>query len=159
MLQPVAHSLLQARADVERVTRGVTGDRLWARLGDAAPAAFHLRHLAGSLDRLLTYARGESLTDDQRAYLALEGSRIDAATEPPDIIESVLVAIDRAMDQVAGTPESELLEARFVGARRLPSNVLGLLFHAAEHTTRHVGQLITTLRAAPAGPSEERSAG
>jgi hypothetical protein len=71
-LQPVAHGLLQALEDVERACAGVAGEDLWRRPGGAASAGFHLRHMAGSLDRLFTYARGEALTDVQRAALAAE---------------------------------------------------------------------------------------
>jgi hypothetical protein len=144
MLQPAAHALLQARADVERAAVGLTPAQLWARPGGAASAGFHLRHLAGSLDRLLTYARGESLSDVQRAYLASEGE----PGEPPPDADALLIvadaAIERALAQLSETTGDSLLEHRRVGRQGLPSNVLGLLFHAAEHTARHAGQLITT---------------
>jgi uncharacterized damage-inducible protein DinB len=144
-LMPVAHALLQAREDVERVATGSTTEELWRRPGGAASAGYHLRHLAGSLDRLLTYARGEQLDDAQRAALAHEGTAGDPASV---LVPFVLAQIDRALDQVRRTPAESLGDARKVGRAGLPSTVLGLLFHAAEHTTRHAGQLITTLKVA-----------
>jgi hypothetical protein len=54
--------------------------------------------------------------------------------------------IDEALNQLRRTPVESLGAAREVGRAKLPSTVLGLLFHAAEHTSRHVGQLITTLK-------------
>jgi uncharacterized damage-inducible protein DinB len=142
-LMPVAHTLLQAREDVERVTAEATDDELWQRPGVAASAGFHLRHLAGSLDRLMTYARGEQLTEAQHAALLQES--IPDATAPM-LIAAVLAQIDRALDQLRHTPVETLGATREVGRAKLPSTVLGLLFHAAEHTSRHVGQLITTLK-------------
>jgi uncharacterized damage-inducible protein DinB len=143
LLMPAAHALVQAREEIERVTRNLGDDALWQRPGEAASAGYHLQHVAGSLDRLLTYARGESLSEAQRRALADEGT--------PGATASVLVrsahdAIDRALEQLRQTRRDTLLDVREVGRARLPATVLGLIFHAAEHTTRHVGQLITTLK-------------
>lgn len=143
ILMPIAHALLQAREDVERVATDATAEQLWQRPGDAASAGYHLQHLTGSLDRLLTYARGESLSDAQFAALAQEGA---PAVSGPALVSAVLAQIDRALDQLRLTPVDQLEEAREVGRARLPSTVLGLLFHAAEHSARHVGQLTTTLK-------------
>ena len=143
VLMPLAHALLQAREDVERVATAATAEELWRRPGHAASAGYHLKHLAGSLDRLLTYARGESLSGAQRSALTQESTPGDSASV---LVPAVLAQIDRALDQLRHTPVERLGAAREVGRARLPSTVLGLLFHAAEHTSRHVGQLITTLK-------------
>ena len=143
MLMPVAHSLLQAREDVERVAGQATAEELWQRPGQAAAAGYHLQHLAGSLDRLFTYARGEPLSEAQRAALLQEGA---PGASGAAIVPAVLEHIDRALEQLRRTPVEELVAVREVGRARLPSTALGLLFHAAEHTSRHVGQLITTLK-------------
>jgi hypothetical protein len=144
VLMPVAHALLQAREDVERAAAHATAEELWRQPGQAAPAGYHLQHLAGSLDRLLTYARGEPLSEAQRSALAREGMPGASGSE---LVPAVLGQIDRALEQLRLTPAESLGEMREVGRARLPSTVLGLLFHAAEHTSRHVGQLITTLKA------------
>jgi hypothetical protein len=143
VLLPVAQALLQAREDVERVAAGATTEELWQRPGQAATAGYHLQHLAGSLDRLLTYARGEPLSEAQRAALAQEGS---PGAPSSVLVPAVLAQIDRALEQLRRTSAESLAESREVGRARLPSTVLGLLFHAAEHTSRHVGQFITTLK-------------
>ena len=153
-LMPVAHALLQAHEDVERAAAGSTTEELWHRPGGAASAGYHLQHLAGSLDRLLTYARGEPLDDAQRAALAGEGTSLEPASA---LVPFVLAQIVRALEQVRRTPADSLGDARKVGRAGLPSTVLGLLFHAAEHTTRHAGQLITTLKIVR-GLAESRSA-
>ena len=142
-LTPVAHSLLQAREDIERAAATATVEELWRRPGHAASAGYHLRHLAGSLDRLLTYARGEALSDAQRRALAEEAAPGAPASV---LVPAALAQIDLALDQVRCTPVKTLGEGREVGRAKLPSTVLGLLYHAAEHTARHVGQLITTLK-------------
>lgn len=143
ILMPAAHALLQAREDIERVAADATVEELWQRPGQAAAAGYHLRHLAGSLDRLLTYARGEPLTDAQRTALVQEGATGASASE---LVPAALSQIDRALEQLRRTPAESLATPREVGRARLPSTVLGLFFHAAEHTSRHVGQLITTLK-------------
>lgn len=145
-LQPVAHSLLQCREEVDAKLSTLDAARLVARPGGAASVAYHLVHAAGSLDRLLTYARGEQLSEAQLVALRAE-SGVDA--EPQDgtaLARRFGAAVNSALAQVRGTREEDLLAAREVGRGRLPSTVLGLLFHAAEHTQRHVGQAVTTAK-------------
>ncbi len=142
-LQPVAHSLLQVREELERVA-SLTPAQLWARPGGAASIGFHLRHLAGSLDRLLTYASEKPLSAAQYEFLAGEGREDDQPAEA--LVRLAHAAIDRALTHVRTTPLCTLDEARAVGRDRLPSTVLGLLFHAAEHAQRHSAQIITTAK-------------
>ena len=146
MLMPIVHSLLQVREDLARLERTVTPAQLWARPGGAASIGFHIRHAGGALDRLLTYARGEALSPAQLLFLAGE----DAPGEPPIPLSTLVIgvnaAIDRSLAQLRATDADRLLDAREVGRGRLPSTVLGLLVHAAEHSTRHLGQAITTAR-------------
>ena len=145
-LQPAAHALVQAREDIEIATTAISLEQLWMRPNGAASLGYHLRHLAGSLDRLLTYARGSQLDDRQHAALKMEiepGNPPDSVTKVADHARN---AIDAALAQIRATRREELLEPRAVGRKGLPSTVLGLLVHAAEHTTRHVGQAITTAR-------------
>ena len=142
-LQPVAHSLLQVREELDRVA-ALPSAQLWARPGGVASIAFHLRHLAGSLDRLITYATGKQLSPAQYEFLANEGRENDESAET--LVRAGQAAIDRALTHVRTTPLCTLDEAREVGRNRLPSTVLGLLFHAAEHAQRHSAQIITTMK-------------
>jgi uncharacterized damage-inducible protein DinB len=154
LLQPVAHSLLQAREDVTEALTPLTADDIWTRRGGAASIGFHVRHLCGSLDRLLTYARGDALSSAQHASLQSES---DAGSPPADaraLIALVHDAVERALAQVRATREDTLTGARAVGRQRLPSTTLGLLFHAAEHATRHAGQIITTAKIVPIRESD-----
>lgn len=146
LLMPVAHALIQAGEDLRRAAEGLTVAALWLRPGGAASVAFHLRHVAGSLDRLFTYARGEALSPVQRAAITREGMADAPAATAGELLERTDAAIARAVALLRTTPEGTLLEHRVVGRSQLPSNVLGLLFHAAEHTQRHTGQVITTVR-------------
>lgn len=145
LLQPAAHALQQAVEDVRAAVASLEGAALWASPGGgAASAGWHVLHAGGALDRLLTYARGASLDDRQRAALAAE-----KAPEPVDgatLLAGFEARIDAALAQLRATPEAMLAEPRAVGRAQLPSNVLGLLFHAAEHTQRHVGAIVTTAR-------------
>jgi hypothetical protein len=144
-LQPVAHALIQAREDLDMLLDRVPAAEMWATPGGAASAGFHLRHLVGSLDRLMTYARGESLADHQLDVLRAEHLP-DPGMTSGDLRASVTTAIERALKQVRETNPATLGDTREVGRARIPATVRGILFHAAEHTTRHVGQVITTLK-------------
>lgn len=146
LLQPVAHALLQAVEEVRRVVGPLSLDPLWARPGGAASVGFHVRHAAGSLDRLFTYARGEGLSEEQRAFLDGEAEPGSPPAQAEALVSAFEAQVDRALAQLRATRESTLLEARGVGRLQLPSTVLGLLFHAAEHTQRHIGQIVTTAR-------------
>ena len=146
VLQPVAHALMQVREDAAAVAPQVPEDALWRRSPGAASAGFHLLHLAGALDRLFTYARGEALSDAQKTAL-----RAESADQPLDgaaLAAIVAAAVDRALDPLRATDPASVFDERRVGRAGLPSNVLGLLFHAAEHSTRHMGQFVTMMKLA-----------
>ena len=145
-LMPVAHALVQARRDLVKVTADLTSEELWQRPGGAAPIGFHLQHVAGVLDRLYTYARNEELGPGQLQALRGEGQPGDPPRDATALVAEARAAIDRSLEQVKATPAAALFEPRHVGRKRLPSNVLGLLYHGAEHATRHTGQIVTTLK-------------
>jgi uncharacterized damage-inducible protein DinB len=143
-LQPVAHALAQVREDVARAVSGLHREALVARPSGAASLAFHLRHIPGSVDRLMTYAHGASLDEAQKAALAAE--KEDAADDPEALVEAFERALSAALERLRRFPAGSLLEPRVVGRAGLPSTVLGLLFHAAEHAQRHTGQVIVTAK-------------
>ena len=147
LLQPVAHALVDADEDVQKAVAALSIEEVWARPAGAASVGFHVQHAMGSLDRLFTYARSEVLSDRQLATLAGEktldaGSGLTATA----LVAEFAAAVKTAHAQLRSTRESELLATRLVGRAQVPSNVLGLLFHAAEHTARHVGQIVTTAK-------------
>ena len=146
MLMPVAHALIQAHEDLEALVSVVRAEDVWLRPGDAASIGFHVRHLGAALDRLFTYARGDKLSDAQKASLRAEGEPGDPPATFRDLVSGTQAQIDRALEQLRQTRRDQLLDFRGVGRALLPSNVLGLLFHAAEHSTRHAGQLMTTAK-------------
>lgn len=144
ILQPVAHALMQADADVRSIAPSVPASVLWAPRG-AATAGFHAIHLVGALDRLFTYARGESLNEAQKAAAKAEAvghPHLDGAA----LADQVSAAVERAMAELRATDPARVLDERRVGRAGLPSTVLGILFHAAEHSARHAGQFITTVK-------------
>ena len=146
MVLPVVHSLLQVREDLARLETMVAPANLWARPGGAASIGFHVRHTGGALDRLLTYARGDTLDGAQRDFLAREETPGDPAPGLAALVADASRTIERSLDQLRTTDPRRLLDERRVGRAGLPSTVLGLLVHAAEHSTRHMGQAITTAR-------------
>lgn len=151
-LQPVAHALLQAQEEVHQVMKDFPEALLWEKPAGVASVGFHLQHLAGVLDRLFTYARGESLTIEQLAELQSEEQPPAKPYSLQLLITRFDTQIEKALRQLRDTPEERLLEPIGVGRKKLPSNVLGLLFHSAEHTQRHTGQLLVTARILRTGP-------
>jgi uncharacterized damage-inducible protein DinB len=145
-LQPAAHALLQSAEDVAAAASDLTIDELWMRPGGAASAGFHLRHIAGSIDRLLTYARGEQLDDRQREALRHERESGVPPAGAETLILGATAAIESALATLRETSASTLGDTRGVGRAALPSTVGGVLFHIAEHTQRHTGQLIATAK-------------
>ena len=146
LLQPVAHALLQAEEELEELLTDFPDKHLWERPASVASPAFHLQHLSGVLDRVFTYARNEQLTAFQLKQLHDE----DVAPQPNVTGESLLLRfktqLQTALLQLQNTNEQSLTEYRGVGRKQLPSTVIGLLVHAAEHTMRHVGQLSVTVK-------------
>lgn len=145
LLQPVAHALLQAREEVGALGNNFPADQLWERPAGMASAGFHLQHLTGVLDRLFTYARAELLNDAQLQWLANEGKPQEGIDSFGALFQLFSQQIDKALEQIQNTNQETLTEIRGVGRAQIPSTVLGLLFHAAEHTQRHLGQLIVTV--------------
>lgn len=143
LLQPVAHSLVQCREELESLLGPMSAEEIWRAQGGRASVGFHVRHAIGSLDRLFTYARGAMLSDAQLQVLKQE-SEPDPDLTADDLLAGFDAAVERALDQLRATSEDTLTHARLVGRSKMPSTVVGLLFHAAEHTQRHVGQAVTT---------------
>lgn len=145
LLQPVAHALLQAQEEVHAILADFPDRLLWERPAGVASPAFHLQHLTGVLERLFTYARGESLTSEQFSDFLTEGKENEAIS-----LKELLAAFDKqiahAITALENTDVTTLTDAREVGRAKLPSTVIGLLTHSAEHTTRHVGQLLVTVK-------------
>lgn len=149
LLQPVAHALLQATGEIKEGMTGYPEGSLWERPAGAASPGFHLLHIAGVLDRLCTYAKGAALSEEQLVYLKAEETPQPYTVE--DLVRRVESAVQHALEQLKRTGENTLTEPRSVGRKALPSTVMGLLFHAAEHTMRHLGQLLVTVKVVKEG--------
>jgi hypothetical protein len=120
LLMPVAHALLQSQADLHQAVGTMSSGDLWQRPGSAASVGFHMRHIAGSLDRLFTYARGESLDSHQIAAISEEAHPGVPPATAEDLLALVDGAIDAAMGSLRSMPEGELLTARAVGRGNFP---------------------------------------
>ena len=139
----VLHALELAAEDVERWCVGLSDTEMDAQPYGVASVAFHLRHIARSLDRLLTYAEGRALTDEQMAALK---SEMEGGAVASQVMDEVRAGLASGMERVKGISPESYEEARGVGRAMLPSTVGGLLVHCAEHTQRHVGQAVTTAK-------------
>jgi uncharacterized damage-inducible protein DinB len=139
----VLHALELAREDLTRWCGSLTDGQLNARPAGLPPVAFHLRHIARSLDRLLTYAEDRPLSGDQLAAMKAE---MGPGATRNEVFPELNLAFDESVRRVQGFDVSALEQARNVGKKRLPTTVAGLLVHVADHTQRHVGQAITTAK-------------
>jgi uncharacterized damage-inducible protein DinB len=146
LLAPVLYSFQMAREDLERHTAGLPVECIWATPHGLTSVGFHMRHIAGSTNRLMTYLEGGELSAAQWDALAAEESTGTLSRE------QLLAALDEAFldaEAVIRTMDpAALAEARTVGRKRLPTTVIGLLTHIAEHTQRHVGQAIAAAKLA-----------
>jgi uncharacterized damage-inducible protein DinB len=148
--QPIAHILLQVDESVRELVDGITDDQWNARPANVASAAFHVRHIAGVIDRLFTYARGETLSDEQFAALRKESEPVHG-DDVQAVLDAVTSRVRIALEQLRATDPATLGDFRPVGRSRLPSTVIGCLVHGAEHAMRHVGQLSVTVRVVKGG--------
>lgn len=143
VLQPVAHALLQATEEVEEALYGFDDNNLWTKPAGMASVGFHLQHMRGVIDRLFTYARSETLTAVQFEYLQREGAGEETSSE---LVQRFKQQVQVALNQLRATSGQEVFASRGIGRKQIPTTMLGLLFHAAEHTQRHLGQLLVTVK-------------
>jgi hypothetical protein len=139
----VLHALELAGEDVSQWCAGLSDAEMNARPFGVASVGFHLRHIARSLDRLLTYAEGGVLSGAQMDAL---GREMDGGAFSEEALAEVRAGLGEARRRVSLISARSYEEVRGVGRAMLPSTVGGLLVHCAEHTQRHVGQAVTTAK-------------
>ena len=139
----VLHALELAEDDVAKWCGELTDSEMNARPFGIAPVVFHLRHIARSLDRLLSYAEGTQLDATQKAALRTE---LDDDTTRAEVLAEFAAGLRSAAQRVRAFSPEQFNEARGVGRAMLPTSVGGLLVHCADHTQRHVGQAVTTAK-------------
>ncbi len=141
----VVHALELTVDDVERKASGLDTRELFLRPDDLPPAAFHLRHIVRSLDRLLSYAEDRQLTASQLEALSTEHALVPDGTQ---IYAEFQTGMESALSRIQAIPQEVHEQNRGIGRKRLPTTVAGLLIHCAEHTQRHAGQLVLTAKLA-----------
>ncbi len=148
LLQPVAHALLQAKEEIVRYMDGFDDANLWTRPAGRASVGFHLQHISGVVDRLFTYALSKALSEQQFEYLRAEGKEA-LHVRSSDLVVAFSKQVEAAVALLREMDETTLTDVRYLGRKRVPTTLMGLLFHAAEHTMRHVGQLLVTVKVIP----------
>ena len=146
VVMPAAFALVQAREEIEQAAAGLTREQLWDGPGGAASIGYHLRHLAGSTGRLLTYAGGEQLSAAQLASLEAEKASPRDDETVALLVAAATQAIDRALAELRAIDPAQMHAPRTVGRARIPVTLYVLLCHVAEHTTRHAAQIVTTAK-------------
>lgn len=141
IVRAVLHSFEQVRQDLAKWTAGIPDSRVWEPVGSVAPLGFQLRHIAGSVDRLTTYALGQQLSDTQLAALRAEN---EPGATLSELLRNIEETFARCGEALGALPRHA--EPRFVGRKQLPTTVGGLLVHIAEHTQRHLGAAIVTCK-------------
>lgn len=139
----VLHALELAKEDLEKWCGDLSDEELNARPGDVAPIAFHLRHIARSTDRLLTYAENRSLSPEQIAVMKQE---LDPGGKRETLFAELNHGLETAVERIRAIPPERLPEPRVVGRQQMPTTVAGLVVHVGDHAQRHVGQAITTAK-------------
>jgi uncharacterized damage-inducible protein DinB len=145
LIAPSLYGFQQAREDLARHTEGLTPEQIWARPHGFGSVGFHLRHIAGSTDRLTTYLRGEQLSEAQMQFLRAEH---EAGASREELLAEMDAVFQRTESLARSLDPGQLTDAREIGRKRLPTTVLGLLTHIAEHAQRHVGQAISAAKLA-----------
>lgn len=146
LLQPVAHALLQAKEEVNRLMAEFPEILLWIKPINMASPGFHIQHMTGVIDRLFTYADNRPLTQQQLDFLHSEGELPQKEDSVAALLDAFSMQVDKAVAQLSEVRESTLTEIRGVGRAKIPSTVIGLYVHTAEHVMRHSGQLLVTAR-------------
>jgi hypothetical protein len=144
LLQPVAHALLQAGEEIKGIMDAFPQSLLWDKPAGLASPGFHLQHITGVLDRLFTYANGQMLNEQQLHYLMREGKMSEDSIE--NLIDQFNKQLALSIVYLKKQDPGQLTQIRGVGRAQIPSTQIGLLVHAAEHTMRHIGQLLVTVR-------------
>jgi uncharacterized damage-inducible protein DinB len=139
LVMPVFFSFTQVREDLAKHTAGLSREQVWQRIGQGS-LGFHLKHLAGSVDRLTTYLTGGRLSEEQLRFLREEA---EGTEEIQELLQMVSEALTASEEKLRSVDPNTLYEKRTVGRKELPTSVIGLLVHIAEHTQRHLGQAIT----------------
>lgn len=146
LLQPVAHALIQAGEDAVTYTANVSDETLWQKPGGVASIGFHLQHIIGVLDRLFTYSAGNVLDNIQLDFLKKEGNPENDLIGKESLLYDLQNKINDVLTILELTEEASLTEIRYLGRAKIETTKIGLLFHAAEHAQRHIGQLLVTAR-------------
>ena len=144
LVAPILYAFQQAREDLAQHTDGLTAEQLWASPHGFGSVGFHMRHIAGSTSRLMTYVEGGQLTPEQLRELGDEKHPLGVSRD--ELLAVLYAAFERAETVVRAIDPGALREPREVGRKRLPTTVIGLLTHIAEHTQRHVGQAISAAK-------------
>ncbi|MFL6464269.1 MAG: DinB family protein [Bryobacteraceae bacterium] len=145
LVMPVFFSFAQVREDLAKHTTDLPREQVWQRVGKAS-LGFHLKHLAGSVDRLTTYLTGGQLSEEQLRFLRKEA---EGTEEIQELLQMVHEALAASEEKLRAVDPHSLYEKRVVGRKELPTSVIGLLVHIAEHTQRHLGQAITLSQVLP----------
>jgi uncharacterized damage-inducible protein DinB len=145
LIAPVLAGFTQVREDLALHTVGLSQAQVWKQVGSLPSLGFHLRHIAGSVDRLMTYLMGEQISSEQIAVLKQESV---AGASLDELLAALDAALAEAEVKLHTIDPATIHAARGIGRKQLPTSVLGLLVHIAEHTQRHLGQAITTAKLA-----------
>jgi len=139
----VLHALELALDDLSKWTMGLTDAEVYAQPLGLTSVAFHLRHIARSVDRILSYAEGNQLTAEQLTALKAEQAGSETLTE---LLAEIEASLSNAAERVRVLATADFDTFRGVGRKQLPTSIGGALIHVADHTQRHVGQVVTTAK-------------
>jgi uncharacterized damage-inducible protein DinB len=144
----VLHALELALHDIRKWTDGLSDAEIHSQSLGLTSIAFHLRHVARSTDRILTYAEGNQLSAQQLALLKSEqpGPEHDKREPLAALLAEVERSFTNAAARIRTLAHADFNTPRTVGRKQLPTTIGGALIHVADHTQRHTGQIVTTAK-------------
>jgi len=143
LIAPVLYTFQQTIEELTAHTEGLSAEELWSRPMGMTPAGFHIRHAGGAAERLSTYLRGEQLSAEQIAAMKTES---DPGASREQLLAELAAKLTACEAIIRAVDPAALRDARGVGRKQLPTTVNGLIVHIAEHTMRHAGQAVTTIK-------------
>jgi uncharacterized damage-inducible protein DinB len=139
----VLHAFDLALDDITKWTEGLNDLEVHAQPLGLPAISFHLKHIARSTDRLLTYAEGGQISSEQLTLLKSEQGGSETLSE---LLAELETSFSNAADRVRVLATADFNTFRGVGRKQLPTSIGGALVHVADHTQRHVGQVVTTAK-------------
>jgi hypothetical protein len=146
-VDPVIGHLIRATEQILEDTAAAIADltpaQIWAKPHGMTSVGFHVKHLAGSTERLSAYLAGGQLTPEQLAAIDTEGAGAETAAE---LLAFVDLTLERYRELVRSLSPKDFGAIREIGRKRYQTTTISVAIHTVEHAQRHVGGMIAAAK-------------